>query len=81
MNIYERLGFEPQGNVAVKLSTGEAGGNYYLSPDLIKDLVQSVNGTIVENNTAYGDSRSSTAMHRQVAEWKYDTWSLNRNNR
>ena len=68
MNIYERLGFEPQGNVAIKLSTGEAGGNYYLSPNLIKDLVQSVNGTIVECNTAYGGSRSSTAAHRQVAE-------------
>lgn len=68
MNIYEKLGFEPQGNVAIKLSTGEAGGSYYLSPDLIKDLVQSVNGTIVECNTAYGGSRSSTAMHKQVAE-------------
>ena len=68
MNIYERLGFEPQGNVAVKISTGEAGGSYYLSPGLIKELVQSVNGTIVECNTAYGGSRSSTAMHKQVAE-------------
>ena len=60
--------FKPQGNVAVKISTGEAGGNNYLSPDLIKDLVQNVNGTIVECNTAYGGSRSSTAMHRQIAE-------------
>ena len=68
MNIYNRLQFEPQGNVAVKLSTGEAGGSYYLSPDLIKDLVQNVNGTIVECNTAYGGSRSSTAAHKQVAE-------------
>lgn len=68
MNIYQTLGFEPQGNVAIKLSTGEAGGNYYLSPDLIRELVQSVNGTIVECNTAYGGSRSSTAAHRQVAE-------------
>lgn len=68
MNIYNSLQFTPQGNVAVKLSTGEAGGNYYLSPDLIRELVQSVNGTIVECNTAYGGSRSSTAAHRQVAE-------------
>lgn len=68
MNIYQALGFEPQGNVAIKLSTGEAGGNYYLSPDLIRELVQSVDGTIVECNTAYGGSRSNTAMHRQVAE-------------
>ena len=65
--VYEALGREPQGRVAVKLSTGEAGNTHYLSPDLIKDLVQSVNGTIVECNTAYGGSRASTAMHRQVA--------------
>ena len=68
MNIYNSLQFELQGNVAVKLSTGEVGGTYYLSPDLIKDLVQSVNGTIVECNTAYGGSRSSTDAHMQVAE-------------
>lgn len=66
--VYEALDRNLTGHVAVKLSTGEAGGNYYLSPDLIKDLVQSVNGTIVEGNTAYGGSRASTAMHRQVAE-------------
>lgn len=66
--VYEALDRNLTGHVAVKLSTGEAGGNYYLSPDLIKDLVQSVNGTIVECNTAYGGSRASTAMHRQVAE-------------
>ena len=66
--VYEAMGRTLNGKVAVKLSTGEAGGNYYLSPDLIKDIVQSVNGTIVECNTAYGGSRASTAMHRQVAE-------------
>lgn len=66
--VYEAVGRTLNGKVAVKLSTGEAGGNYYLSPDLIRDIVQSVNGTIVECNTAYGGSRASTAMHRQVAE-------------
>ena len=68
MAIYEKLGREATGKVAVKLSTGEAGNTHYLSPDLIKDLVQMVNGTIVECNTAYGGSRAETAMHRQVAE-------------
>lgn len=68
MNAYAALGWTPTGNVAVKLSTGEPPASNYLSPDLIKDLVQSVNGTIVENNTAYGGQRASTAMHKQVAE-------------
>ena len=68
MAIYNALGREASGKVGVKLSTGEAGNTHYLSPDLIKELVQKVNGTIVECNTAYGGSRASTAMHMQVAE-------------
>lgn len=55
-------------NVAVKLSTGEAGNNNYLHPELIGDLVKKVNGTIVECNTAYGGRRSTTEEHMKVAE-------------
>jgi uncharacterized Fe-S center protein len=65
--MYEALGRKLPGKVAVKLSTGEPGGHHFLSPALIKGLVQSVNGTIVECNTAYGGGRASTAMHKQVA--------------
>ncbi len=68
MSVYKKLGFVPEGKVAVKLSTGEPPASNYLDPNLIKDLVQSVEGTIVECNTAYGGSRSSTAAHKQVAE-------------
>ncbi len=68
MAVYDALGWTPTGNVAVKLSTGEPPASNYLRPELIADLVQSVNGTIVECNTAYGGSRSETAMHYQVAE-------------
>ncbi len=67
MAAYEALGRRPEGNVAVKVSLGEPGGNNFLAPDLIKDLVQSVKGTIVECNTAYGGRRSDAAMHLQVA--------------
>lgn len=65
---YAAMNWTPTGNVAVKLSTGEPPASNYLRPELIRDLVQSVDGTIVECNTAYGGSRSSTAMHKQVAE-------------
>ena len=68
MTIYEALQWTPTGNVAVKLSTGEPPASNYLRPELIADLVQSVNGTIVECNTAYGGSRAETAAHYQVAE-------------
>ncbi len=66
--VYEALAWQPEGSVAVKLSSGEPPASNYLAPELIKDLVQSVDGTIVECNTAYGGSRASTAMHMQVAE-------------
>ncbi len=68
MAVYEALGREATGKVAVKLSTGEPGGHNFLQPSLIKGLVQKVNGTIVECNTAYGGGRSNTAAHLRAAE-------------
>lgn len=68
MKIYKALGREATGKVAVKLSTGEPGGHNFLQPALIKDLVQLVDGTIVECNTAYGGGRSDTQKHLQAAE-------------
>lgn len=68
MAVYRALGWKPEGKVAVKLSTGEPPSSNYLAPSLIKNLVQHVDGTIVECNTAYGGSRASTAMHMQVAK-------------
>ena len=47
-------------------ATGEPGGHYFLAPDFNKDLVQSLNGTIVENDTAYPGRRFDTASHKQV---------------
>lgn len=68
MAVYEALGWVPSGSVAVKISTGEPPASNYLRPELIADLVQFVDGTIVECNTAYGGSRAETAMHYQVAK-------------
>ena len=63
IKIYEALGKDLKGKVAVKLSSGEAGGHYFLDPNLIKDLVHKVNGTIVECNTAYEGKRNTTKEH------------------
>ena len=63
IKMYETLGVELKGKVAVKLSTGEPGGHYFLNPNLIKDLVHKVNGTIVECNTAYGEKRDKAQEH------------------
>ncbi len=69
LKIYEALGTAVSGeNIAVKLSTGEPPASNYLDPELIGELVRMLDGTIVECNTAYGGSRSETAMHYQVAE-------------
>lgn len=67
VKIYEALGREAKGKVAVKLSTGEPGGHNFLQPSLIKALVQKVNGTIVECNTAYGGGRADTKSHLKAA--------------
>ena len=66
-SVFEAIGAGLAGKVGVKLSTGEPGGNHYLKADLISGLVQAVNGTIVECNTAYGGSRGTTSAHYQVA--------------
>jgi uncharacterized Fe-S center protein len=63
VKIYKALGVKSHGRVAVKISSGEDGGNNYLKPALIKQLVKSVNGTIVECNTAYRGSRDTTEKH------------------
>ena len=66
MKVYEALNVTPSGKVAVKISTGESAKTNYLRPEFIKDLVQKVNGTIVECNTAYGGNRSTTESHRKA---------------
>lgn len=69
MAIYEALGVELTGeNIAVKVHTGESEKSHHLRPDFMKDLVQRLDATIVESNTAYGGSRAATAMHYQLAK-------------
>lgn len=63
VRIYKALGKEAKGRVAVKISTGEAGGHNYLKPELIRNLVDEVGGTIVECNTAYAGSRNTSTAH------------------
>ena len=63
VKIYETLGVEAQGRVAVKISTGESEKSNQLRPEFIKKLVDKVDGTIVECNTAYAGSRNTTESH------------------
>jgi uncharacterized Fe-S center protein len=63
IKIYEAVGKSLKGKVGVKISTGEPGGHNFLNPKLIKDLVNKLNGTIVECNTAYGGKRMKLEDH------------------
>lgn len=74
VRIYKALGKEAKGRVAVKISTGEAGGNNYLKPTLIRNLVDEVGGTIVECNTAYAGSRNTSEAHwKTIHEHGFDS--------
>ena len=66
VRIYKALGVPATGRVAIKISTGEQGGNNYLKPTLIRGLVDDVNGTLVECCTAYGGSRQDKGKHWQT---------------
>lgn len=63
LKIYEALGVNPQGKVAVKISTGESEKTGYLRPQFMKPLLDKVHGTIVECNTAYAGSRFKSEDH------------------
>ena len=68
VKMYETLGLELPGKVAVKLHSGEQGNQNYLRPEFVKAMVERVNGTVVECNTAYGGARNSTEKHKKLIE-------------
>ncbi len=63
VQIYKKLGKELPGKVAVKVHSGEEGNQNYLHPEFMRPMVEYVNGTIVECNTAYGGERNTTKKH------------------
>ena len=68
VRIFEAVGKDLTGNVGVKISTGEPGGHNYLKPELIQKLVNKLNGTIIENCTAYGGKRQKLEDHLKCVE-------------
>ena len=80
VKMYEVLGVNLPGKVAVKLHSGEQGNQNYLRPEFVQKLVEKVDGTVVECNTAYEGARNSTEKHRKLIkehEWdKYFKFDL-----
>jgi len=68
IKMYLALGVELKGKVAVKLHSGEAGNQNYLKPEFMKDIIEYVNGTVVECNTAYDGQRDTTEKHQKLME-------------
>lgn len=72
VNIYKQLGINLPQRVAVKVHSGEAGNQNFLHPEYFKDIINYVNGTVVECNTAYDGARNTTEKHQKLLrdhEW------------
>ena len=72
VEMYQALGVELPGKVAVKVHSGEKGNQNFLRPEFWRPMVEKVQGTIVECNTAYGDAsggvRDHTESHLKLLE-------------
>ena len=68
LELYKAVGKKLDGNVAVKLHSGEEGNQNFLKPEFWKDIIEYVGGTAVECNTAYEGSRNTTKKHMETIE-------------
>lgn len=68
VKLYDKLGVNLSGKVAVKLHSGEEGNQNYMRPEFVKDIIEYVNGTVVECNTAYEGERNTTEKHVKLME-------------
>lgn len=68
LDMYRLPGIELKGNIAVKLHSGEMGNQNFLRPEFFRPVIQAVNGTVVECNTAYEGERDTTKKHLKTIE-------------
>lgn len=68
VKLFKKLNKQLPGNVAIKLHSGEPGNQNFLGPNYWKDIVDYVNGTVVECNTAYEGKRNTTKKHLETLE-------------
>ncbi len=73
LKLYKKLGRDLPGNVAVKVHSGEEGNQNYIKPEFWKKIIEYVDGTVVECNTAYDGARNTTERH--VALFREHGWS------
>lgn len=68
VEMFEKIGVDLKGNVAVKLHSGEKGNQNYIRPEFVRAIVEKVNGTVVECNTAYDGERNVTEKHQKLMD-------------
>jgi len=68
IELYEKLNIKLESSVAIKLHSGEPGNQNFLKPDFFKPIIDYVNGTVVECNTAYEGKRNTTEAHLKTLE-------------
>ena len=68
VKMYETLGINLPGKVAIKLHSGEQGNQNYLRPEFVKPIVEKLNGTVVECNAAYEGARNTTEKHKKLID-------------
>ncbi|MGN1014986.1 MAG: DUF362 domain-containing protein [Butyricicoccus sp.] len=66
IRMYQVLGIELPGKVAVKVHSGEKGNQNFLRPEFLRPMIEAVDGTVVECNTAYHGARNSTEKHKKL---------------
>ena len=68
LKLYDLLGINLQGNIAIKLHSGEEGNQNFIKPDFFKPFINKIGGTVVECNTAYPGARNTTKKHLKLIE-------------
>lgn len=68
VKIYQKLGIKLEGNVAIKVHSGESGNQNFLHPEYFKDIIDYVGGTVIECNTAYDGKRNTTEKHKKLLD-------------
>ena len=68
LTMYEKLGKELSGHIAIKLHSGEEGNQNFLTPEFWAPIIRHLDGTVVECNTAYEGSRNTTEKHLKTIE-------------
>ena len=68
LTMYEKLGKELTGHIAIKLHSGEEGNQNFLTPEFWAPMIRHLDGTVVECNTAYEGSRNTTEKHLKTIE-------------